>query len=962
MTQENCYSLVEPRGDLEFSNMQTLKRDLERGTDEIKYDALKKIIMGSLNGQKFDALFMLIIRFVMPTKNKKLKKLLLFYWEVCPKYDENGKLKQEAILICNALLNDINHPNEYIRGATLRFLCHIKDQELLEPLLGPVRECLEHRHAYVRRNAVLAIHSIYKNHSHLIPDSPDLILSFLVAEPDVMCKRNALVMLTDTSPNTAINWLMDSIYLVEGFESSLKLAVIDLIRKAVKTNPKDKPKFIRVVFELLSSESSSVKFEAADTLVTLTNNAAAIKAAGMSLIQLISKESDNNIKLIVLEKLDILRRKYEGLLDDLVMDLLQALVNSDLEVKRKCLSIVMELTIQRNVDEVIGSLKAELKKTFDTDFEKAADYRVLLVQTIHSCAVSFPEVASGVVKLFLSSISEFSKSSAADAISFVREVVEKFPLLRFEIMKELLDTFPEIKSSDAMQQALWILGEYSTDIQTIRLTFERIFDAVGELPILAQEEREAAESLSGNTEEENVSNVTHASSARRILPDGTYATESSLISSKPSAKPNLSNKPPIRALLFEGQYYVGTVLSNTLVKLVLRFKQLNGPEAELNELNAKALLIMIGVIRVGQSSFVSISIDEDSYDRILACIRALEYRDEDISDLSEVFLDESHSAFSRLVNQRREIEAKSKNYSKKESIGSFDSPIEFRLLAQKHDGFADDDGDFTNNNTSDVSTGGNIVTKLDNIVQMTGFSDPVYAEAYLIMHQYDITLDILVVNQTSHTLRDVSIDFSMLGDLKLVEKPRPYNMSPRSFSSIKAAIKVSSAETGVIFGSLSYEGPGVSESHNIIFNDINIDIMEYIRPSYCDDTKFFSMWSEFEWENKINVTTKITDLRVYLDKLLESTNMACLTPESALMGDCGFLSANLYAKSIFGEDALMNISLEKVDDESTVTGHIRIRSKSQGIALSLGDKITAFQTAASAPKVEQLTSEEVAVN
>ena len=28
--------------------------------------------------------------------------------------------------------------------------------------------------------------------------------------------------------------------------------------------------------------------------------------------------------------------------------------------------------------------------------------------------------------------------------------------------------------------------------------------------------------------------------------------------------------------------------------------------------------------------------------------------------------------------------------------------------------------------------------------------------------------------------------------------------------------------------------------------------------------------------------------------------MRCLTPASALAGDCGFLSANLYAKSVFG--------------------------------------------------------------
>ena len=40
-----------------------------------------------------------IIQYCMPSKSKQLKKLLHFYWEVCPKYDDQGKLKQEMILV-----------------------------------------------------------------------------------------------------------------------------------------------------------------------------------------------------------------------------------------------------------------------------------------------------------------------------------------------------------------------------------------------------------------------------------------------------------------------------------------------------------------------------------------------------------------------------------------------------------------------------------------------------------------------------------------------------------------------------------------------------------------------------------------------------------------------------------------------------------------------------------------------
>lgn len=62
------------------------------------------------------------------------------------------------------------------------------------------------------------------------------------------------------------------------------------------------------------------------------------------------------------------------------------------------------------------------------------------------------------------------------------------------------------------------------------------------------------------------------------------------------------------------------------------------------------------------------------------------------------------------------------------------------------------------------------------------------------------------------------------------------------------------------------------------------------------------------------------------------------------MAQSNFLAANLYARSVFGEDALVNLSVEKKEDsDGKLTGYIRIRSKTQGIALSLGDRITSVQ-------------------
>lgn len=76
------------------------------------------------------------------------------------------------------------------------------------------------------------------------------------------------------------------------------------------------------------------------------------------------------------------------------------------------------------------------------------------------------------------------------------------------------------------------------------------------------------------------------------------------------------------------------------------------------------------------------------------------------------------------------------------------------------------------------------------VVQLTGFSDPVYAEAYVNVNQYDIVLDVLVVNQTADTLQGLSLELATLGDLKLVEKPMACTVGPHDFINIKVSILI----------------------------------------------------------------------------------------------------------------------------------------------------------------------------
>lgn len=75
----------------------------EKGDARTKIDTLKKLIQMILNGEKTSpSVLMTVIRFVMPMQDHMVKKLLLVFWEVVPKYHPDGKLMQEMILVCDA--------------------------------------------------------------------------------------------------------------------------------------------------------------------------------------------------------------------------------------------------------------------------------------------------------------------------------------------------------------------------------------------------------------------------------------------------------------------------------------------------------------------------------------------------------------------------------------------------------------------------------------------------------------------------------------------------------------------------------------------------------------------------------------------------------------------------------------------------------------------------------------------
>jgi coatomer subunit beta len=857
--------------------------------------------MAMLSGEAMPRILMQVIRFCINSNDKQLKKLCMLYWEVVPKYSEptpeqvlaaasggppvQRKMLPEMLLVCNALMNDLNHPNEYVRGSMLRFLCKVKDEEILGPLIPSVKACLEHRHPYVRKNAALTFFHVHRLHGeHLLPDGPELMAAFLERETDTAARRNAFLMLFKQAEELAFSFLAKHMDNVSKYGDGFSLLVLELTRQVCRRDPTQKSRFVRVLFSMLGSASPAVSYEAAWTLVSLSSAPTAIRAAALTYINLLNGQNDNNVKLIVLERLQGLKAKHTKIVQELLMDVLRALSSPNPDICQKVLSVAMDVVSAKNVGEVVGVLKREVTKTLSGDDEAKSStvYRNLLIRTIHGCAQRFPAVAESVVHTLMELV---GTDSGLQVILFVRAIMEQYPVLRAPLLSKLTASLDEMTSNQVMCVALWILGEYSESDTAMQESFAAIAEQAGEPPFLnLAKDKELAEKEAAAAPKMITKNV--------VLSDGTYATQT--VYSEPQKAAIGDSTPALRKLLIGGDVFLGETLAVALTKLCLR----GSGVTDIKTLTAKSVVIMCGVVKMAEVTVAAQrSSLADCQERLTLCVRAL--LDPVVREaVSKSFLEDGRERFAQFLKILKDKEAseakKAADAASEKIMTQADDLIHFRQLKTANDMVDLDDGSDLARATG-YDSGSLLSSELSHVYQLSGFADPVYAEALVTVHDYDIVLEILVINRTPNTLANLTVELSTMGDMKLVERPQSNTLGPLEQITIRASIKVSSTETGHIFGTIVYDDSSTREKCYVNLNDIHMDIMDYIRPATCTDEAFRAYWAEFEWENKVAISTSITSLLGFLSHIVDSTNMRCLTPHDKTEQG-SFLAANLYAR------------------------------------------------------------------
>nr|CCC89365.1 putative coatomer beta subunit [Trypanosoma congolense IL3000] len=955
-------------------NPKELKDALERGGMSERAAALETLIRLHVNGEPQNHMIMTVIKYITPLDDHWIKKLVLYFWEVVDKTDSNGKLLSEMILICSFLREDLQHPNEYIRGLALRFLCKVKEVELVEPLISSIVQNLTHRITYVRRNAALAVHRIYKRFPELLPDAPELMEKFVCEENDVSACRNGFDMLVECAPERAVRFLtkLRSSKYMESVGPALQMSIVDFARHMIRSNPCDKGKYVTILFSILQSSNPAVRYQCASTLLSLSSSPTAIRQAALTFIDLLKTHTDSSVRLIVVDQLDAMRGRFSNILQDSLLDIMSALGNGTTEIRKRIIALAVELVSSKNNEVFLHAVKKELARSMNegdvADQESLAEYRKLLTTAVRTAVRRQPHMAAAVLPLMMGYICDLSSGSEG-VICFVREVLQVQPSLRAETLKQLSTSLPLIHSPVVVRTALWLFGTHASSPEEVLQVLALLGQCMKPLPLVAP--AKPAVASGANSMDKKQMPATQA--VTKVREDGTYVTSYVPVSTSTaegSGADALEDSSGLRSLIINGNYFVAAALARTLAKLIIRLH--NQQSSTINEdirRNAQneALTLLDGIISYGTSANALCLLDHDSHEQIqLARLNVTNPQ----SPILAAFVEESSMALSvaekdtsgSFTASAKEDgsgfgEGDGSGKGKQVALHSVDAPLMFTQLMEEKESLlelevVDDLGCAIANESIDKTE--EFLKKLERTVPLSGFCDEIYCEAYTTVHRFDVSIDWYLANCTSHTLRDVTIELAPLGNMKLCERPQVFTLQPHGSIRLRTSLKVSSTEAGIIYASVVYDGPN-NERSCVVLNDIRIDIMDYIIPTACSTEEFREKWGKFSWETTLAVNTDKTDLREYVEFVMRETNMCLLEPypevdEDELLGlspteeedDYSYVSCSMYARTVFGEDALANVSIER-DAHGKIGGVVRIRSNVQSIAYGIGERLSALE-------------------
>ena len=147
---------------------------------------------------------------------------------------------------------------------------------------------------------------------------------------------------------------------------------------------------MKLIFFFKTSKSPSVLLECANTLVQITNAPTAMTQAINIYIHLLNGNTDNNVKIIVLQKMIKLKQLHSKLMEGKILDILKILKNKSFDIRKLTIQLIQDLISEKNIGQFLEFVRKYLRSEKGETTHEVVEFKKILLEILKKFLLDFP--------------------------------------------------------------------------------------------------------------------------------------------------------------------------------------------------------------------------------------------------------------------------------------------------------------------------------------------------------------------------------------------------------------------------------------------------------------------------------------------------------------------------------------------------------------------------------------------
>lgn len=345
----------------------------------------------------------------------------------------------------------------------------IRVNTITEYLCEPLSRCLKDDDPYVRKTAAVCVAKLYDISPELVEDRGFLdTLRELICDANPTVVANAVAALSEIAENSGKDVMMITSAVLQKLLAALnectewgQVFILDSLAKYPPQDGREAEGIIERVSPRLQHANSAVVMSAVkvilkymDSVTNQETQRTLTRKLAPPLVTLLNSEPE--VQYVALRNINLIVQKNPRILEHEIK-VFFCKYNDPIYVKMEKLEIVIRLTSERNVDQVLLEFK-EYATEVDVDFVRRS------VRAIGRCAIKLERAAERCINVLLDLIQTKVSYVVQEAVVVIKDIFRKYPNRYESIIATLCENLEDLDEPEAKASMIWIIGEYADRI------------------------------------------------------------------------------------------------------------------------------------------------------------------------------------------------------------------------------------------------------------------------------------------------------------------------------------------------------------------------------------------------------------------------------------------------------------------------------------------------------------------